>query len=285
MTIILDQEQVAADIRVVREHVMRFLRAATAEDWERRTEGNEGWTLAETVCHLEGAAFGLRLFAKQGLRGEREGRLPGFTDRRELGVWNEKVIEKRIGAPIEEVVAGLEQILLKVEQEVLQVPVDKCNHWVDLPIYGTGLTVLELFAAQAVHAGLVHAAQLANGRGKPFLWRAYPMDVQMRLLGYLFILLGAVYWPERGPAGRTVVGFRVRRPWRRDWHLVLTESGGEAFEGEGEADVQIVAWDVDSLAQLFTLQMGVGRAVLTGRAWAWGDVGLAFNLTEMFRPA
>ncbi len=272
----------AADIHTVHDLFVQFFETLSPTHWQRPTETN-GWTLAETIAHLDATAECYQQtieailnripfdFASRGLR--RRGDLPA---------WNEAQIALRAQRPFSVVCASFLATLQTAAASAAQRHPAELEQTHPFPAYNRAITLAELYGGQAAHPGLVHAAQVAKGAGVPPLWRQYDPDLLKRQLTRVLHLAALSYWPERGNL-ETIINFIV--PRQASWHLCLSPQGCELGDGRGKRP-SLTIWfrNLDTLCRVLTLQIGPLRAALTGQVLGWGNVPLIFRLPRLFNP-
>src|SRR5215470_13902615 len=95
-----DPRILTADLTEVRKIFAEFLASRTQTDWERHTEKfNQGWTLRETVAHLDAVGQAYQHAITSALAGKLC-EFPGMTKREDLPIWNRREIDARLQNPI-----------------------------------------------------------------------------------------------------------------------------------------------------------------------------------------
>jgi hypothetical protein len=277
----LTPQYLAADIQIVHDIFRDFFSGLTEADWQRPTEAN-GWTLQETVAHLDAVALGYQQTI-EAILANKPFDFGGVTRREELPIWNEKQIALRQQWPAADICGSFLATLHRAAASAGQRQTAELSQSCPLPFYSRPITLADLYGGQAAHPGLVHAAQVANGAGIPPLWHHYPPDLQQRQLSRLLHLMALSYWPERGGALRAIVNFVI--PKRASWQLHLSPEGCEVRQGKGIRP-SLIIWfrSMDTLCRALTLQISPIRAALTGQAFAWGNLPLLFRLEYLFNP-
>jgi hypothetical protein len=271
----------AADIGTVHDIFRDFFAELSAADWQRPTETG-GWTLQETVVHLDAVALGYQQTIDAILANQTFD-FDGMTRREELPLWNEMQIELRRQRPIADVCASFLATLQTAATSATQRQTAELGRSHSFPFYNNPITLAELYGAQATHPGLVHAAQVAHGAQVHPLWRLYPPDLLQRQITRLLHLMALSYWTGRAGNLQAIVNFVV--PQQASWHLHLSPQGCEVKQGKGKRP-SLTIWfrNLDSLCRSLTLQISPLRATFTGRAFAWGKLPLVFRLEHLFNP-
>src|ERR671925_1672961 len=98
-----DPQVLAADLLEVKRIYAAFFAARSLADWARHTEPHaKGWTLRETVAHLDSVGQAYLEAAEATLAGK-PCHIPGILQRTELPAWNQREIEMRAPQPIADI--------------------------------------------------------------------------------------------------------------------------------------------------------------------------------------
>jgi len=275
-----------ADLLEVKRLYANFFAARSPADWERHTEPNQrGWTLRETVAHLD-AAGKVYLDTLDATLNQGPGYFFGELTRADLPAWNRREIDARAPRPITEICESFLNTLQKTADDFAHLSPAALHQSAIVPFYQRPITVGELLGSQATHPGLVHGAQVANGAGVAPLWRQFPSEMLHRQITRFLHLMALSYWPERGGELRATLEFSAAGPGGGQWHMTLTPAGCEVAEGALRgATLQLKFRSADALCRTFTQQLSPTRALLTAQCWAWGDVRLGFRMGRLFNPA
>ncbi|HEU0295483.1 MAG TPA: maleylpyruvate isomerase N-terminal domain-containing protein [Anaerolineales bacterium] len=160
-----DPDILAADLLEVKRIFAAFFAARSPADWQRHTEShNRGWTLRETTSHLDAVGQAYLQAAEAALAGQ-PCHIPGMLQRTDLPAWNQRQIEERAPRPITDICDSFLSTLQQAADSVARLSPAVLNQKTVFPVYHRPISVGELFAGQAAHPGLVHAAQVARGAG------------------------------------------------------------------------------------------------------------------------
>ena len=273
----------AADIGIVHDLFAHFFATLSPADWQRPTETN-GWSLHETIAHLDAAAWAYQQTIEAILNKKPfDFATIGIHRRQDLPAWNAAQIALRQQRPLPDLCASFLGILQTAATSAASCQPNDLQQTYPFPAYNRDITLAELYGGQATHPGLVHAAQVAHGANVPPLWRQYDLAALRRQLTRLLHLAALSYWPEQGKL-QTTVNFVV--PRQASWHFHLSLHGCEVAEGTGKRP-SLTIWfrNLDVLCRILTLQIRPVRAALTGQAFVWGCKPLlAFQLEHLFNP-
>ena len=276
----------AADLLEVKRIYAALFASRSAADWPRHTEPHAmGWTLRETIAHLDSVGQAYLQAAEAMLAGQ-PCHIPGITQRTELPAWNQREIEVRAPRPITDICNSFLGTLQHASNSVARLSSAVLSRTTNFPFYHRPISLGELFGGQAAHPGLVHAAQVAQGAGVAPLWVQYPPALLHRQLTRFFHLMTLAYWPERGGNLHATVRLNAAGQGRGSWTVRLSPEGSQVAE-EPQQRPRLRIWfrNTDSLCRAITFQLSPVRALLTAQAFAWGDISLAFRLAWLFNPA
>lgn len=199
----------AADLREVAGLYAQLRPYVDTPAWRAPTRG---WTMAQTVAHLD-VMTATGLSAIDDAVAGRRPVFDGIADRRGLEAWNETTIRHRLdegGDPLGSLVTGLRRSADRAEQ----LTVAQLTATVELPIYNAPLSVVDLLGIQTFHPGLTHTAQVVDAVDRPPLWAGLQPATRHRMITRLARALGYLYWPDRGGPDGLTIGIPHRRAWR-----------------------------------------------------------------------
>jgi hypothetical protein len=281
-----DPQVLAADLLEVKRIYAAFFAARSPADWLRHTEPHAmGWTLRETIAHLDSVGRAYLQGAEATLAGQ-PCHIPGILERTQLPAWNQREIELRATRPITDICGSFLDTLQHVSNSVAGLSSGVLSQTTHVPFYHRPISLGELFAGQAAHPGLVHAAQVAQGAGVAPLWVQYPPALLHRQLTRFFHFLALSYWPERGGNLRGAIRLSAAGVGGGSWTVTLAPEGSQVVEETWQRPrLRIWFRNADSLCRAVTFQLNPLRALLTAQAFAWGDISLAFRMAWLFNPA
>jgi hypothetical protein len=271
----------AADLAELKRIFADFF--ANVSDWSRPTEKNGGgWTMHQVTAHLATVATFYQLAIEATLNGIQP-TVENYTARTDLHAFNDAEIARRENLPpqalIEELFRAFDASMACAES----LTPAQLSMTMPVFVYNRPLSVAAFLGAQLAHPGIIHGAQIANGAGAKPIWTHYSQDMMRRQLSRYFSLISYAYWPERGGDLRATLNFRIRGSGV--WHLILNPDGGGWGEGAG-ANAAFTLWatNADIFCEMFTLQRDVIGTILTGKAFAWGNILLGFKMPTLFLP-
>ena len=281
-----DPQVLAADLLEVKRIYAAFFAARSSADWPRHTESHaRGWTLRETIAHLDSVGQAYLQAAEATLAGQ-PCHIPGILQRTQLSAWNQREIEVRAPQPITDICDSFLRTLQHASASVARLSSAALSQTTHLPFYHRPISLGELFGGQVAHPGLVHAAQVAQGAGVAPLWVQYPPELLHRQLTRFFHLMSLAYWPERGGNLQAAMKLSAAGPGGGSWVLTLAPTGSQVVE-EPRQQPHLRIWfrNAHGLCRAVTFQLSPLRALLTAQAFAWGDLRLGFRLAWLFNPA
>lgn len=281
-----DPQALAADLIEVKRIFAAFFADRSASDWQRYTEPyDRGWTLRETVAHLDSVGQAYLQAVESTLAG-RPCHIPGLLQRTDLPIWNQREIEARAHRPITDICDSFLNTLQQATDCAARLSPTVLSQKALFPCYHKLITVGELLGGQAAHPGLVHAAQVANGARVVPLWEQYQPAMLRRQITRFFHFMSLAYWPERGGSLHAIIQMNARGPGGGSWYVTMSPTGSEAGTGPvGRTTLTVWFRNADALCRACTQQLSPLQALLTARAFAWGDLRLGFRLAWLFSPA
>lgn len=279
-------ETLANDLDTTSRILEDFFAQITPPDWGRLTDQKPGgWTLHQTLAHLTSATeiYHQAIVETINRQPLSYPNLPAHDD---LTRFIHQQVALREAQPAQVLVQRFLDALRQTIETTRQATPDDLNRHVPVPWF-RGITVAEMIGAQMAHPCLTHGAQLANGAATKPLWTRFSPDLLHRQLTRFFRGQMAPYYStERGGRLRAALVFVIGGASAGRWHLQLSPEGARAGEGWGEHFPSLVIWvsSVDALLRVFTLQMSMVRAILTGRMLGLGNIRLGFRLYELFLP-
>lgn len=276
----------AGDLLELREIFAGFFERVKPDDWNRRSERRvAAWTLREVVAHLGAVAEAFNTAAVAGLAGQAALELPGITRRADLKAWNKAEIAARADKTPAQLVDALLATLSEAARQAACLEVDALAREVQTPFYNRPLTIAELFGGSLSHAGIVHAAQVANPVRKQPLWLFYRPGMMRRQLTRFFHILGLAYWPERGGELQAAIAFNASGQGGGSWLVRVGPEGGHGQIGRLRSpDLSLSFASADLLCRVFTVQTSPWRALLLRQLSVSGDLGLARRFPRLFNP-
>ena len=281
-----DPQEIATDVLEVKRIFAEFFAARSPADWQRHTESRgRGWTLRETVAHLDAVSL-VYLQAVEATLAGQPCVVPGLLQRTDLPTWNQREIQARALRPITEVCSSFLNTLQQASERAAGLSPSVMSQKALFPFYHRPISVGELLGGQAAHPGLVHGAQVANGAQVSPLWVHYTPAMLQRQITRLFHLMSLAYWPERGGKLRATVNFIAAGPGGGSWYVRLAPTGSEVGLGTARRPT-LTIWfrNADALCRTFTQQVSPIGVLLRAQAFAWGNLLLGLRMPWLFNPA
>lgn len=268
----------AADLREVAGLYAQLRPYVDTPAWRAPTRG---WTMAQTVAHLD-VMTATGLSAIDDAVAGRRPVFDGIADRRGLEAWNEATIRHRLdegGDPLGSLVTGLRRSADRAEQ----LTVAQLTATVELPIYNAPLSVVDLLGIQTFHPGLTHTAQVVDAVDRPPLWAGLQPATRHRMITRLARALGYLYWPDRGGPDGLTIGIRIDGPGGGDWHVVGTPTGADGGSGRpADPDLTLGFRDLTVACRMFTSRLPLLRSLLRRDLRLRGDVRILRRFATLF---
>ncbi|NJN16306.1 MAG: DinB family protein [Oscillochloris sp.] len=275
----------ATDALELREILQGFFERIKPDAWLRRTERRPGgWTLHETVAHIEAVTGGYLYAVEAGLAG-RSPEIPGLSQRRDLANWNRAQIAARAEQEPQALCAAILEQLSLLARIAGSLTPDPLTRSVPTPMYGGDATIGELLGGALTHIGIVHGAQLAQGARSQPIWIWYRAGMMRRQLTRFFHLMGLAYWPERGGSLHATIAFSASGSGGGSWYVRVAPSGGYGRIGRVRtADLTLEFASVDLLCRAITLHVRPLRYLLLRQIKLRGNLRLATRFGRYFIP-
>src|SRR5262245_59651189 len=90
-----------------------------------------------------------------------------------------------------------------------------------MPIYNRPVKIVEALGIIVMHAGLIHAAQVAESAGVSPLWTQLSPEIRHGQIGRVMRAFSLLYRPDIGGSLRASLIFRVGGPGGGEWHVDL----------------------------------------------------------------
>ena len=253
--------------------------------WQNRTESRpQGWTLHETLAHLVTAGEGFQTMVQQRLADEPV-HIPGLEKRTDLSAWNTQQIAIAAQTAPSDLIKRLLQVFTTAQTQIAELPDSAFDLMIPMPMYNRPGTVAEVFGWQCCHPGIVHAAQVANGAHLEPLWWHYNPALFRWMLTQFLNQMAHSYWPERGGNLDVSVNIIIGGDHGGRWHVTMQPAGGTASVGiVSKANLTLRFRNAPTFCHVFTRQITPLRAIFTGRAFATGNLPLAFRLGYLLNP-
>ncbi|MEI7769069.1 MAG: maleylpyruvate isomerase N-terminal domain-containing protein [Chloroflexales bacterium] len=276
---------IASDLLELREIYAGHIQRIPGDAWAQRTERRpSGWTLLETLAHLDAVASVFNTSVRLALAGQPIS-IPGLAQRTDLPAANRAAINERLPQGPAELTKSFLGILADTASLAARLNPQQLALRVKTPYYGAEPSLAEIFGAALIHAGVIHGAQVAAAtRGQP-IWSFYSPGIMRRQLTRAFHAMGLAYWPERGGSLHATLAFNVEGHGGGSWYIRVDPSGGEGHIGTVRtADVILSFASADLLCRTLTLQAGILRSVITRRLRLSGNLRLAARMFQLFTP-
>jgi hypothetical protein len=276
---------IAADLLELREIYAGYLARVPDDAWARRTEIRpSGWTLRETLAHLDAVAGVFNTSARLALA-EEPIIIPGLTRRSDLAAANRVAINERLTQSPTELTQHFLSALAEGASLAAKLSPELLATRVSTPYYGSDPTIAEIFGAALIHPGVIHGAQVAAGARQQPIWSFYAPSMMRRQLTRVFHTMGRAYWTERGGSLHAALAFHVEGNGGGSWYIRVDPSGGEGHIGTVRtADVTLSFASADLLCRVLTLRASVWRSVVTQKLRLSGNLRLAARMFKLFTP-
>ncbi|WP_129627902.1 SCP2 sterol-binding domain-containing protein [Candidatus Oscillochloris fontis] len=273
----------AADLLKLHEIYAGYIERIPPDAWIRRTERRAaGWTLLETLAHLDAIATIFNLSIEQALA-HQPIQIAGFTTRHDLRALNRKAIDERMMLGYNVLSESFLDSLRYTARLASALSYSQLATTVEHPYFSGRPTIAELVGTSLVHAGMVHGSQLAVGTRMQPIWNFYDPGMMRRQLTRAFHMVGLAYWPERGGTLHATLVFQIDGQGGGRWFVRIDPSGGEGRLGTVRtADVTLTFASADLLCRVVTMQTEIWPLFLLRKLHIRGNPILATRMSRLF---
>jgi hypothetical protein len=278
-----DPENLANDLLEVRRIYAEFFAALNESDWGKPVMGGpREWNLHETVAHLCGLNGDGLESIKHTLRGESY-TFVGLDDRYKLKAFNRKGIDDHLHLPLKELCAEQLGILEEAARIARDLSPDQAKLTAPLPIYNRPVSIVEALSIINFHAGLVHAAQVAEPAGLPPLWIHLSPEIRHRLIGRVMRAFSLLYRLDIGGSLRDTIVFRIDGVGGGEWYVKLSPDAPTSGEGVAENPGLVIHLrDTAVFCRMLTGRINLPIALITGAMKLRGDLRLFLRMNTLF---
>jgi hypothetical protein len=274
MNTTFDPQVLAGDLREVSRIYAEFFAALDETSWDKPVRGgSKEWTLHETIAHLC-ALNGAGLESLQHtLRGEPY-TFVGLESRYVFDAYNRQGIDGYLDLPPKALRARLLQILDEAASLACSLQPGQAELTAQMPIYNRPVRI---------HAGLFHAALVAEPAGQPPLWRQLSPEIRQRVIGRVMRAFSLLYRLDIGGQLRTTLVFQVDGPGGGEWTVELSpESPSSRGGGAEHPGLVIRLRSTGVFCRMLTDRLNLPLALIRGEMKLRGDLRLFLRMGSLF---
>ena len=228
---IFDPKTLAEDFAEVHQIYSRFFASLNESDWDKPLKGSpKEWSLHETVAHLVALNGDGVASIKHTLRGE-SFTFVGLEYRYKFNAWNRKGIDDHLHIPLKELCVAALRILDEAALIARALRPDQAQMTARMPIYNRPVSIAEALSIIIFHAGLAHAAQVAEPAGVPPLWTQHSPEFRHRMIGRVMRAFSLLYRLDFGGPLRDTIVFRIDGSDGGEWYVKLSPDAPTSGEG------------------------------------------------------
>ncbi len=280
---IFEPQTLADDLIEVRHIYAQFFTGITETDWDKPVKGGpKEWTLHETVAHLVSLNGAGLESIRHTLRGEPYN-FKGLDNRYEFNAFNRKGIDEHLDTSMRDLCTKLLDILDQAANIARDLQPGQSELSMRMAIYNRPVTVVEALSIIIFHAGLAHAAQVAEPAGLPPLWVQLSPAFRHRVIGRVMRAFSLLYRFDVGGSLRDTILFRVDGPDGGEWHVELSPEA--ATSGEGSVEHPGLAIHLREPAVFFkmlTSRLNLPMALISGAMKLHGNLRLFLRMDSLF---
>ncbi|SRR6266540_1821035 len=278
-----DPLTLADDLRDVHRMYARLFATLDTSGWDRPPpRGGKEWTLHETIAHLCALnGSGLESITHT-LHGEPY-TFRGLESRYQFKAYNRNGIDERLGLPPDALLAEFFRVHDEAADIARTLQPGQGELTALMPIYNRPIQIVEALGILVMHAGLVHAAQVAEPARVPSLWTQLSPEIRHRMIGRVMRALSLLYRRDLGGSLRAVIVFRVGGPGGGEWYVDLSPEAATSGEGVAESPrLTLRLRETDDFCRMLTRRLNLPIALIGGKLKLRGDLRLFLRMSKLF---
>lgn len=278
-----DPKFLEADLLEVSQIYKEFFASLDRTTWYKPVEGgSKEWTLHETVAHLCALnGEGLESI-KHTLRGEPY-TFVGLEERYKFNAFNRKGIDDHLNIPLRELCAEQLDILDQAARIAHDLTPEQAEQAAKMPIYNRPVSIAEALSIIIFHAGLAHAAQVAEPAGVPPLWTKHSPGLRHRVIGRVMRAFSLLYRLDIGGSMRDTIAFRIDGADGGEWYVRLSPDAPTS--GEGAVDhpgLVIHLRETAVFCRMLTGRVNLPMSLIRGEIKLRGNLRLFLRMSTLF---
>ncbi len=280
---IFDPQTIAADLSEVGHIYTELFTALDEKTWDIPVKGSpKEWTLHETLAHLYSLnGDGLEAI-KHGLLGEGY-TFNGLDNRYEFNAFNRKGIDSHLGVSLKELCARVVGILNEAASIARNLEPGQADLTMEMPIYNRPVRIVEALNIILFHAGLAHAAQVAEPLGLPPLWMKLSAEIRHRMVGRVLMAFSLLFRADIGGPLRATIAFRIDGPGGGEWYVNVAPESSIADEGPAERPSMVIHLRETAIfCRMITSRLNLPIALISGAMKLRGDLRLFLRMGDLF---
>ena len=283
MNTTFDPRMLADDLSEVSRIYAKFFATLDEACWDKPVKGgSKEWTLHETIAHLC-ALNGAGLESIQHTLCGEPYTFVGLESRYVFDAYNRQGIDAYLGRPPMALHARLLQILDDAASLARNLQPGQAELTAQMPIYNRPVRIVEVLSILVIHAGLFHAAQVAEPAGQPPLWQQLSPEIRQRVIGRVMRAFSLLYRLDIGGTLRTALVFRVDGPGGGEWTVELSPELPGSREGCAEHPGLVIQLrNTDVFCRMLTHRLNLPLALIRGEMKLRGDLRLFLRMDSLF---
>jgi hypothetical protein len=152
-----------------------------------------------------------------------------------------------------------------------------------MPINNRPVSVIEALSFINFHAGIVHAAQVAEPAGVPPLWTKLSPDVRHRLIGQMMRAFSLLYRIDIGGSLRDTIVFRIDGDGGGEWYVKLSPDAPTSDESVVENPGLVIHMrDTSVFCRMLTGRLNLPLALIRSELKLRGNLRLFLRMGDLF---
>jgi hypothetical protein len=239
------------------------------------------WNLNEMVAHLCALNGDGLESIKHTLRGETYS-FVSLEERYKFNSYNRKGIDDHLRLPMKELFAEHLGILEESARIARSLTPEQAKITAKMPIYNRPVSIIEALSIINFHAGLVHAAQVAEPADVLPLWTLFSPEIRHRLIGRMMRAFSLLYRIDIGGSLCDTITFRIDGEGGGEWYVKFSPdaptSGESVVDNPG---LVIHMRDTSVFCRMFTGRLNLPLALIRGEIKLRGNLRLFLRMSEL----
>ena len=278
-----DPQTLAEDLLEVGRIYTEFFASLDETVWDKPVKGgSKEWTLHETVAHLCALNGDGLESIKHTLRGQPY-TFVGLEERYKFNAFNRQGIDDHLDIPLKALCDEQLDILDQAARIARDLRPEQAEQTAVMPIYNRPVSIPEALSIIIFHAGLAHAAQVAEPAGVPPLWLQHSPGFRHRVIGRVMRAFSLLYRLDIGGSMRDTIAFRIDGPDGGEWYVRLSPDAPSSGEGAVEHPGLVIHLrETAVFCRMLTGRINLPIALLRGEIKARGNLRLFLRMNTLF---
>jgi hypothetical protein len=275
-----DPPVLANDLEEISRIYASFFPTVDSARWDEPIKRrSHEWSLHETVAHLC-ALNGAGLDCISNTLRDEPYTFDGLETRYDLNSYNRSGIDDHLDMSADALCAEFLRVHRGAADVARGLQPDQAQRVMEMPIYNRPVQITEALSIIAMHAGLVHTAQVAEPTGVRPLWTQLSPEVRHRQIARVMRAFSLLYRRDIGGSFRATFAFRVDGTGGGDWYVTVAPEAATSTEGvAANPSLALRFRRTDDFCRMPTVRLNLPIALITRRL---SDRRLLLRMNTLF---